>query len=114
MQIVKANEKSSNTTPHGINVRKLIEYEHASVVLIELKNGEGLKPHITPVDVFFYILEGKGEVSIGTEKAIVEKDDLIFSPKNIVHGLSNPSFEGTFKFLVVKTPAPTAPTKILN
>jgi len=34
MQIVKANEKSSNTTPHGINVRKLIEYEHASVVLI--------------------------------------------------------------------------------
>lgn len=113
MKIIKANEKKMSETPHGINVRKLLEYEHASVVLIELKKGEGLKPHITPVDVFFYVLEGKGEVMIGEEKEIVEKDDVIFSPKDIVHGLTNPAFE-IFKFLVVKTPTPTSPTKLMK
>jgi mannose-6-phosphate isomerase-like protein (cupin superfamily) len=39
-----------------------------------LTEGQSLKKHTTPVDVFFYILEGKGEVEIGEERQSVEKD----------------------------------------
>ena len=33
-----------------------------------IKPGKSLKKHVTPVDVFFYVLEGNGIVEIGDEK----------------------------------------------
>ena len=60
-----------------------------------------MKKHTTPVDVFFYILEGKGEVEIGDEIKEVEKDTLIESPKDIPHLLRNTG-TNIFRFLVVK------------
>ena len=56
---------------------------------MSLKPGQSLKKHTTPVDVFFYILEGKGIVEIGDEKQEVEKDTIIESPKGIPHLLRN-------------------------
>jgi mannose-6-phosphate isomerase-like protein (cupin superfamily) len=47
-----------------------------------LRAGQFLKKHTTPVDVFFYILEGKGIVEIGDEKQEIEKETLIESPRN--------------------------------
>lgn len=112
MKIIKLNKVEIAETPHKVDVRKLTSFPHATIVHIELKPGEALKKHITPVDVHFYILEGKGKVHIGDEEEIVEKDDLIFSPIKIVHTLSNP-FDKNFRFLVIKTPTPTTETKIL-
>jgi quercetin dioxygenase-like cupin family protein len=66
-----------------------------------LKPGQSLKKHTTPVDVFFYILEGKGIVEIGDETQEVEKNTIIESPKGIPHLLKNTG-ENVFKFLVVK------------
>jgi len=62
--------------------------------------------HATPVDVFFYILEGNGIVEIGDEKQHVTKDMLVDSPKNIPHCLYNDGDED-FRILVVKTPRPS-------
>jgi len=77
-----------------------------------LQPKQSLKKHITPVDVFFYILEGKGTIEIGDERQEVEKDMLIESPKNSPRMLSNTG-EGTFRFLVVKVPKQKEPTKFL-
>ncbi|MBN1215732.1 MAG: cupin domain-containing protein [Candidatus Lokiarchaeota archaeon] len=99
-------------TSHKVAVKKLINFEHATIVHIELKTGEALKLHKTPVDVTFYVLEGEGIVEIGDESKIVSKDQLIFSPINIPHRLLNKSKEN-FRFLVIKTPTPTSETKIL-
>jgi mannose-6-phosphate isomerase-like protein (cupin superfamily) len=68
---------------------------------MNLKPGQSLKKHTTPVDVFFYILEGKGAVEIGDEIKEVEKDTLIESPKDIPHLLRNTG-TNIFRFLVVK------------
>ena len=68
---------------------------------MNLKPGQSLKKHTTPVDVFFYILEGKGEIEIGDETKEVEKDTLIESPKDIPHLLRNTG-TNLFRFLVVK------------
>ena len=53
------------------------------VVHILLKPGESLKRHITPVDVAFYVLEGKGTIEIGDEKAEAGPDTIIESPAQV-------------------------------
>ena len=59
--------------PHGVKSQKLHTSEHVSLIQISLKPGEKLRQHITPVDVLFYVLEGKGVVEIGDEKRSLER-----------------------------------------
>jgi len=99
-------------TPHGVDVRKLFDSEHVQVIEIKLMPSEELKKHITPVDVFFYVLEGTGIVEIGDEQSEVTADQLVESPKGIPHRLMNES-DSQFRFLVVKTPKPTTSTRVL-
>lgn len=80
--------------------------------MVTLQPGQALKLHITPVDVFFYTLEGRGIVEIGGERQEVSADMLIDSPANIPHRLMNEG-DRTFRCLVAKTPRPTKPTRIL-
>ena len=91
--------------PHGVDAKKLLDNEHAQVIHMLLKPGQSLKRHSTPVDVFFYVLEGEGYVEVGDEKLLITKDTLVGSPKNIPHILYNEGKED-FRFLVVKTPKP--------
>lgn len=112
MKIITTKDVQIADTVHKVAVKKLISFEHATIVYIELKPGEALKRHITPVDVSFYVLEGEGIVEIGKERETVKKDQLIFSPAKVVHTLLNES-ETSFKFLVIKTPTPTTETKVL-
>jgi len=112
INMVSYKDASVQETPHGVDVRKLFDSEHVQVIEIKLMPGEELKKHITPVDVFFYVLEGTGIVEIGEEQAEVTLDQLVESPKGIPHRLMNES-DSPFRFLVVKTPKPTASTRVL-
>ena len=71
-----------------------------------------IKKHITPVDVFFYVLEGTGVVEIGDEKKEVSLDTLIESPAKIPHCWYNES-DKLLRVLVVKVPRPTETTRLL-
>jgi len=112
MKIINWKNLEIVDTAHKVDVRKLYDYDNAQAMHISLKPGESLKPHITPVDVFFYILEGKVDVRVGDETIKVEKDNLAESPKDIVHCLSNNS-DNPARILVVKSPKPVAKAKIL-
>ncbi len=112
MNILELAKISPMKNPHGIDARKVYDTEHAMAVVLSLKPGECLKPHITPVDVFFYVLEGQGIVEIGDEKQEVGPDTLIESPAKIVHCWYNESKED-LRVLVVKVPKPTSGTKLL-
>ena len=70
----------SKPNPHGVDARSISDTENAQVAHITLQPGEALKKHITPVDVVFYVLEGRGVVEIGEERTEVEADTLIESP----------------------------------
>jgi mannose-6-phosphate isomerase-like protein (cupin superfamily) len=105
MKIILVKDEPNRANPHGVEVRKLYDNEHAQVVHIRLRPGEALKKHVTPVDVFFYILEGEGDVEIGDEVIRAGKDCLVDSPANIPHRLMNPT-DVDFRFLVVKVPRP--------
>ncbi len=106
MKVTNYNDIATNPNPHGIDARKIYNQPDAQVMHLTLKPGEGLITHKTPVDVFFYVLEGKGIVEIGEERMEVEKDNIIESPANIPHCLKNES-DAIVRFLVVKTPNPS-------
>ena len=55
MKITKYEEQLVKDTPHKVDVREMYNKESAQVMIIALKPGESLKPHKTPVDVFFFI-----------------------------------------------------------
>jgi quercetin dioxygenase-like cupin family protein len=81
--------------------KKIYNTQNSEVIHMALSAGQSLKRHTTPVDVFFYILEGRGIVEVGDETQEVEKDTIIDSPKGIPHLLKNTG-DGLFRFLVVK------------
>jgi len=112
MKIIDVAQVPVAPNPHHVDARKVYDSEHATAVVITLKPGEALKKHLTPVDVFFYVLEGKGVVEIGSERAEVGRDQVVESPANIPHRWVNESNEG-FRVLVVKVPRPREETKIL-
>ena len=112
MKTTKVSEAEPRKNPHNVDARKLYDSEHAMATHILLKPGEQLKRHITPVDVFFYVLEGKGVIEIGEETQTVEKDTIIDSPAKIPHCWYNES-NSELRVLVVKVPRPIEGTKIL-
>jgi quercetin dioxygenase-like cupin family protein len=112
MKITDVEKVLSGSNPHHVDARKIYESPHAMAVVITLKPGESLKKHITPFDVFFYVLEGTGVIEIGDERALCTKDVLIESPAKIPHRWSNESAL-LFRVLVVKVPKPNEETKLL-
>jgi mannose-6-phosphate isomerase-like protein (cupin superfamily) len=112
MKIVEIKNAESRQNPHGVDARIISDNKNAQAVHIALKPGEALKKHITPVDVFFYILEGEITVEVGDERSVVGPDTLVESPAKIPHCLINQG-NGLGRVLVVKTPKPSDATKML-
>ena len=67
--------------------------------------GKTVKPHKTPVDVVFVVLEGTAEFHIGDETQTATKEAVIHSPANIPHSIDNLKDE-LVRLLVIKTPSP--------
>ncbi len=109
MEIKNYKKLETADNPHGIQAFKLYDKDHAIIMHLLLKAGESLKPHITPVDVAFYVLEGKPTIMVGDEQKQVTKDDIIESPKNIVHCIYNET-DADSRVLVLKMPKPTTKT----
>lgn len=112
MIITHWKEQEIKATPHGVDVRQLYDKAVAQAMHILLQPGEQLKPHITPVDVFFFVIEGTPSVQIGDEIIQVLENSLVESPKNVVHCLFNRS-DKPARILVVKTPKPVANSRLL-
>jgi len=112
MEITRFLDAEPGKNPHGVDARMIYSHENASVTIITLKPGEKLKRHITPVDVFFYVLEGTGVIEIGDERETVSQDTIIHSPAKIVHCWYNESNK-PLRVLVAKTPRQKEQTVIL-
>ena len=105
-------EVKPRTNIHKVDVRDLYSDESAQITHILLKPGESLKPHLTPVDVAFYVLEGKGQVMIGENREEVRQGTLIESPKMLTHCWYNESHQDV-RVLVIKAPRPKSRSVIL-
>lgn len=101
MKITKVDETGSFNNPHQVQAKRIFESEKAAVIHMMLKPGESLKPHVTPVDVLFYVLQGEPDIEIGDEKVRVSPDTVIESPAKIPHCVYNET-DGIARFLVIK------------
>ena len=84
---------------------KLKQQDEVDVVLLAFQPGQGLKEHTTPVDVFFYVVQGTAEIQVGDVVEQIPEGNIVLSPKDIPHNVRNTSHEDA-KILVVKTPSP--------
>ncbi|MFW6305247.1 MAG: cupin domain-containing protein [Candidatus Saliniplasma sp.] len=102
MDIIDLNEiePKEKFKPH-----RVIQQDEVQVVILPFKPGQGLKVHTTPVDVFFYIVEGKAEITVGDEVKQIEEGSIVLSPKDVPHNVRNTS-DGETKVMVVKTQNP--------
>ena len=109
----KLTDVSIMDNAHNVDARNLYNTADAMITVITLTPGQSLKRHITPVDVAFYVLSGKGVVEVDNEKQEVVADTLVESPKDIMHCWYNESSE-PLRFMVVKAPRPTRKTVFIG
>lgn len=112
VEVRRIADEQPAKNPHGVDVRRVYDGEHALASIITLKPGEKLIRHITPVDVFFYVLSGSGILEIGEERETITADTVVDSPRGIPHCWYNES-SSDLRVLVVKTPRPTTPTQFV-
>ncbi len=112
MNISNVSETQVKQNVHQVDARMLYDKDSAQAVHMQLNPGQSLKPHITPVDVFFFVIEGTPDVLIGEDKKRGETNSLVESPKDTVHCIYN-NTDSIVRILVVKAPRPTTATKVL-
>lgn len=105
MKSTHYSNAGAKENPHGVDVKVMYNDPSAQALMISLQPGQALKPHTTPVDVFFFVFEGTATVHIGEETESFSSGTLIESPKDIIHHLSNQS-DVVARILVVKAPKP--------
>ncbi len=104
MEIIKMHELEGKTNKRGVTAKQLLKNEDVQVMNLELNPGDEVPSHSVPVNVFFYIVSGKGTLQIGDEKAVVEENEIIPCPPETEMALYADQKE-TFKVLNVKTPS---------
>jgi len=107
MRSITADQFPVADNPHGVDVRHLHQTAHVVVSQITLEPGEVVKPHKSPVDAFFYVLEGTPTVEIEAETVTAGPDTLVPSAAGHVHAIRNEG-DKPARFLLVKTPNPKA------
>ncbi|MGH4120796.1 cupin domain-containing protein [Clostridium sp.] len=103
MNIIRMNEIEGNKNMRGVVVKQLISHDNTRVMNLNLQPGDEVARHKVPVDVFFYVISGKGTIQIGEEKAVVNATDIIVCEPNTNMALWADQGEA-FSVLNVKTP----------
>ncbi|MGL1936200.1 MAG: cupin domain-containing protein [Fibrobacterales bacterium] len=85
----------------GITMQKVPHSYSMQTIQLTFEPGASIAPHSSPLNVLFYVIEGKGMVTIGDEKQLCSAGTYIESPKDLDHGWENQS-DSTFKVLVIK------------
>lgn len=91
---------------HHVQGRELYERSGTTVVHLLIEKDGVLPPVAQHEDVFMYILEGKGRITVGDESFDVEAETLVKCPIDIRHGAQNTG-KDILKILMVKMPTST-------
>jgi mannose-6-phosphate isomerase-like protein (cupin superfamily) len=106
MLIVNRNEAKIINTPHGSEIRPLVDrttsaIEKCSLAEEILPVGAAVGRHFhKETEEIYYILSGAGEMTVGEETREVSAGDAVFIPRNHVHTLKNTGTE-PIKLLLV-------------
>jgi len=116
VSIAQMNPDLSSHQPAGdyenLYVEKIADDSNQTSFLIWIKNGVALHKHEWHTENI-YILDGKGEMTLGDEKFVVKKGDYFNIPKGTPHALKvlssapvkvlsiqSPHFDGSDRILI--------------
>ena len=110
MKIVNRDQAQILHTPHGSEIRPLIDRTTSDIELCSLAeevlpvgSAVGRHHHLETEEVY-YILCGTGTMQVGDETQRVGRGDAIFIPRHSLHMLTNDGTE-PMKLLLVCGPA---------
>jgi len=89
----------------GVVARAIYSAPEAMVVHIAVQPGGFVAPHVTPVDMEFFVIEGRGTFILGEESTEAGAGTLIPSPRGVPHGMRNAG-PGVLRVLAIKNPRP--------
>jgi len=67
------NRKEVLKTPHAFLCHKSTE---AELVELVMKTGESIPLHLNPVNVIFYVVKGKGDLTVNTDTYTMKAGDI--------------------------------------
>jgi mannose-6-phosphate isomerase-like protein (cupin superfamily) len=95
MIVVNRQRAAVINTPHGSEIRPLIDRTTSSIERCSLAEevlpvgaSVGRHHHIETEEIY-YILQGSGRMTVGTEVRAVEAGDAVFIPRRHTHTLEN-------------------------
>ena len=99
MIIVNRHEAAVIETPHGSEIRPLMDRTTSEIELCSLAE-EVLPPgasvgrhHHLETEEVYYLLAGRGRMTVGAEMREVETGDAVFIPRGQTHTLENTGTE---------------------
>lgn len=67
--------------------RTLAQNDYLTLTLFAFAAGEGISSHASTGDAMIQVLDGEGQITIGTEKFNVSSGQMIIMPANIPHAV---------------------------
>ncbi|HXG93901.1 MAG TPA: cupin domain-containing protein [Blastocatellia bacterium] len=110
MIVINRDRASVINTRHGSEIRPLIDRTTSSITRCSLAEetlppGRAVTPHHhCEIEEIYYILSGRGVMTVGDERREVGAGDAVFVPRGHFHTLENTSDEPV-KLLLVCGPA---------
>ena len=99
MIVINRQRAAVINTPHGSEIRPLIDRTTSSIERCSLAE-EVLPPgsavgrhHHVETEEVYYIIQGSGQMTVGSETRPVETGDAIFIPRGSTHTLENTGHE---------------------
>jgi quercetin dioxygenase-like cupin family protein len=105
MKTIAMGEGKILKNDSGVIAKAMYSAPEAMIVHIVVQAGGFVAPHVTPVDMEFFVIEGHGSFSLGEESVEAGEGTLIPSPRGIPHGMKNAG-PGLLRVLAVKSPRP--------
>ncbi|MFW5790508.1 MAG: cupin domain-containing protein [Bacillota bacterium] len=104
MKVIRMNEIEGSTNKRGVTSKQLHKNEDVKIMNLILQPGDVVPAHSVPVNVFFYIVSGRGTLQIGDNEQVVEATDIVPCPPNTEMNLKADQDE-EFNVINVKTPS---------
>jgi mannose-6-phosphate isomerase-like protein (cupin superfamily) len=109
MHVLKKETAPRYVRPEGITSYLLVSprtspAEQLTTTLAVLQPGGEQRPHRHLPEQVYFILEGRGLMTVGNETQPVGPGDCIFIPSGQPHGLKNDG-EGTLRYFSAAAPA---------
>jgi quercetin dioxygenase-like cupin family protein len=60
-----------------------------NIVLVCLETGQEIPSRPEPYDVCFYVIDGKGTITVGNEKVDVVRGNMVFAPASVARGIKS-------------------------